>query len=283
FDDVRVVHGDTDQVPYGIGGYASRSTVMGGSAAWRAAHKVKEKLFRLAATALEVDPGDLALEAGRVVVRGAPERSISLAEAARLAGPASALRQGLEPGLSAADVFAAEHLPYAYGVHAALVEVDRETGAIDVQKYLVAYDVGRAVNPMLVEGQIVGGFAQGLGGALLEEFAYDAQGQALSASFVDYLLPTAVEVPVVDILLSEDAPSPFNPLGVKGAGEGGIIGAGAALANAVSDALGAEATRLPLKPEYVRALARGEISQERHEWRGAGSTSLPPATRAAPE
>ena len=126
---------------------------------------------------------------------------------------------------------------------------------VDVQKYFVAFDVGRAINPALVECQIAGGVAQGIGGAVLEEFVYDSDGQPLSTSFMDYLMPTAMEVPMVDILLTEDAPSPHNPLGVKGAGEAGTVGAGAALANAISDALGVEVTRLPLKPEYLLELA----------------------------
>ena len=130
-----------------------------------------------------------------------------------------------------------------------------ETGALDIHRYAVAYDVGRAVNPQLVHGQIVGGLAQGLGGAVLEELAYDASGQLVSGSFMDYLLPTAGEMPEVRVLITEDAPTPLNPLGVKGAGEGGTAAAGAVIANAVSDALGAEATVLPLTPERVVDLA----------------------------
>ncbi|MEE9124027.1 MAG: xanthine dehydrogenase family protein molybdopterin-binding subunit [candidate division NC10 bacterium] len=256
FEDVRVVHGDTDLVPYGMGSNASRTTVLAGNAALRAARKVKEKLLRLASSAFEIDPADLSLVDGRIAVRDTPERSISLVEAVRLAAPGPALKSGNEPGISETDFFASDRMPYPYGVHIALVEVDRQTGVVDLQKYMVAYDVGRAINPMLVEGQIVGGLAQGIGGAFLEEFAYDDDGQPLSTSFMDYLIPTAMEVPHVDILLTEDAPSPLNPLGVKGAGEGGVIAAGGALANAVSDALGAEVTRLPMTPEYVRDLAR---------------------------
>jgi len=134
-------------------------------------------------------------------------------------------------------------------------EVDKETGAVRVEHYLIAYDVGRAVNPMLVEGQLVGGFAQGLGGALLEEFAFDANGQPLAASFMDYLLPTSEEVPDIEVLITEDAPSPINPLGVKGAGEGGTAAVGGAIANAVADALGVEVTQLPLSPQRVIELA----------------------------
>ncbi len=256
FEDVRVVHGDTDLVPFGVGSNASRTTVMAGSAAFKAAQKVKQKLLGVAAQAFEIDPDDLLLADGRISVRGAPERSLTLAEVVRLAAPGSALKSGIAPGITEADFFASDRRPFPYGVHIALVEVDRETGLVKVLKYLLAEDIGRAINPMLVEGQMVGGLAQGLGGALLEEFVYDANGQSLSTSFMDYLIPTAMEVPNVDLLLSEEAPSPLNPLGVKGAGEGGIAAAGGALANAVSDAIGAEVTRLPMKPEYVLELAR---------------------------
>ena len=142
-----------------------------------------------------------------------------------------------------------------YGLHLVALEADVETGALDIHRYAVAYDVGRAVNPQLVHGQIVGGLAQGLGGAVLEELAYDASGQLVSGSFMDYLLPTAGEMPEVRVLITEDAPTPLNPLGVKGAGEGGTAAAGAVIANAVSDALGVEATVLPLTPERVVDLA----------------------------
>jgi len=153
------------------------------------------------------------------------------------------------------DRFVCELLGFPYGFHIAAVEVDRASGAVRIDRYLIAYDVGRVINPVLVRGQIAGGFAQGFGGALLEEFSFDASGQPLAASFMDYLLPTSEEVPEVEMLITEDAPSPLNPLGVKGAGEAGTAGVGAAIANAVSDALGAEVTRLPLNPQRVVELA----------------------------
>ena len=255
-EEIMVVHGDTNLVPFGMGSNASRTTVVAGSAVFRAALKVKEKLFQLAAGAFEIGPGDLQLVDGRVAVRGAPDRSMTFAQLARLAAPHSALKGGIQPGISETDFFAAPRRTYPYGVHVAQVEVDRETGLVQILKYLVSEDIGRAVNPMLVEGQMVGGFAQGLGGALLEEFAFNSDGQPLATSFMDYLLPTAMEVPHVELLLVEECLSPSNPLGVKGAGEGGIVAVGGALANAVSDALGVEVTRLPMKPEYVRDLAR---------------------------
>jgi len=147
-------------------------------------------------------------------------------------------------------------MSFPYGLHLVALEVDLETGAVCIDRYAIAYDVGRAINPKLVEGQVVGGAAQGVGGALLEELAYDSSGQLASGSFMDYLLPTAGEVPRVEVLISEDAPTPLTPLGAKGAGEGGTAAAGAAIANAVSDALGAEVTSLPLAPARVLELAR---------------------------
>ena len=255
-EDVRVVHGDTAQVPYGNGSNASRTTVMAGSAAVGASRKVKDKLLRVASAALEIDPEDLLLADGKVGARGAPERSLSYAEIAQLAAPGPALKKGFKPGISEEDFFATDQRPFPYGVHIAVVEVDRETGVVKVLDYLIAEDVGRKINPMLIEGQMAGGLAQGIGGALLEEFVYDTDGQPLSTSFMDYLIPTAMEVPRAQFVSTEDFPTPLNPLGVKGAGEGGIAAVGGALANAVSSALAVEVTRLPMKPEYLMDLTR---------------------------
>jgi aerobic carbon-monoxide dehydrogenase large subunit len=167
---------------------------------------------------------------------------------------------GMEPGLYAAHFFEAPRMTYPYGTHVALVEVDPETGRIVLRKYVVTYDVGRAINPMIVEGQIVGGLAQGIGGAIFEELVYDDQGQPLTTTFMDYLVPTAMEMPegtIVKIL--EETPTPLNPLGVKGVGEGGSSGAGASIANAVADALaplGVTISELPLSPDRIAALLR---------------------------
>ncbi|MBM4296906.1 MAG: xanthine dehydrogenase family protein molybdopterin-binding subunit, partial [Deltaproteobacteria bacterium] len=255
-DQVRVVHGDTAQVPYGNGSNASRSTVMAGSAAVGASRKVKDKLLRLASAHFEIAPGDLIVQDGRVVARGAPERALSFADLARLALPGSAFKLGIAPGIAEEDFFATDKRPFPYGVHVAAVEVDKETGKIKILDYLVTEDVGRKINPMIIEGQMAGGLAQGIGGALLEEFVYSEDGQPLSTNFMDYLLPTAMEMPNAQLISTEDFPSPHNPLGVKGAGEGGITAAGAALANAVSNALGVEVTKLPLRPDYVLELIR---------------------------
>jgi aerobic carbon-monoxide dehydrogenase large subunit len=147
---------------------------------------------------------------------------------------------------------------YPYGVHIAVTRIDKDTGAVAIERYLVAYDVGKAVNPMLIEGQIVGGCAQGIGGTLLEEFLYDERGEPLSVTFADYLMPTVREMPPVDVLICEDAPSPLNPMGLKGAGEGGANAVGAAVAAAVDDALGAKGavTELPITPQRLKRLLR---------------------------
>jgi aerobic carbon-monoxide dehydrogenase large subunit len=257
FEDVRVVHGDTSVVPYGMGTFAQRATTMAGNAAHMAAQKVADKARRLASNVLEVDVKDLVLGNGSVSVVGDPAQSLSLAEIARYARPLEAIPRGFEPGLSEEAFFFCDQPTNPYGVHLALVEVDPDTGLIKILRYMVVYDAGRAINPRLVEGQLVGGVAQGIGGALYEDLAYDEEGQLIAGSFMDYLIPTAMEIPPVEVVLTEPTPSPFNPLAVKGAGEFGTPGVGAALANAVADALGsgAQPCHLPLTPERVRDLA----------------------------
>jgi CO/xanthine dehydrogenase Mo-binding subunit len=244
FEDVTVMHGDTDLVPEGMGAFGSRATMLGGSAVLVASRALRSRLMDAAAEALEVAPEDLEIAGPLLRVKGVVASSV----------PIECLLGGQET-LAEEGRFASDDMSFPYGVHVAAVEVDVETGGVTIEYYGVAYDVGRAVNPALIEGQIQGGVAQGIGGALLEEFAYDPGGQLLSSSFADYLLPTAQDVPNVDVLVTEDAPTPLNPLGVKGAGEAGTAAAGAVIANAVSDALGAEVTELPLSPERVRRLA----------------------------
>jgi CO/xanthine dehydrogenase Mo-binding subunit len=251
-----VLHGDTDDVPYGMGAFGSRATAMAGAAVLRAAEVLRERVLEVAGDMLEAAPADLDIVGERVVPRGSPTLGVSLVEVAEAARPVNALRRGSAPGLSEEGFFFSEDMSFPYGVHCVAVEVDVETGAVEIERYAIAYDVGRAVNPMLIHGQIVGGAAQGLGGALLEEMAYGPDGQLVAGSFMDYLLPTAQEVPDFRVLVTEDAPSPRSPFGVKGAGEGGTAAAGAVLANAVSDALGVEALELPLTPERIVRLAR---------------------------
>jgi CO/xanthine dehydrogenase Mo-binding subunit len=188
-------------------------------------------------------------------VVGNAEARISLGEVAALLEPQHASRLSLTPGLLAEEWFHCDHMTYPYGVHVCVVRIDPATGGPTVERYLVGYDVGKALNPTLVEGQITGGVAQGLGGALLEEFRYDEAGQPQASTFMDYLMPTMHEMPPVDVLVTEDAPSPLNPMGVKGAGEGGVTAAAACIASAIDDALQSPGfvTRTPVRPDLIRA------------------------------
>lgn len=263
---IIVRHGDTAVIPLGAGAYGSRGTVTGGSALWKAAGLIRDKLLRLAAHRLEVSAGDLELRDGAVVMPGT-DLSMSFRDLARAAMPGQPMPPDMEPGLDISSYYVVKDSAHPYGTHVAVVEVDADLGLVKLQKYLIAYDIGVAINPMLVEGQLVGGFAQGLGGALLEELVYSKEAQLLTGSFMDYLLPTSVEMPAkVDICLVQEARSPHNPLGAKGAGEGGTVGVGAAIANAVEDALaplGVRINSLPLSPnaifELVRASRKGDL------------------------
>ena len=183
----------------------------------------------------------------------------SLGEIARHLDPTSKTLGDREPGLSVEGWFRVKHQTYPYGIHFAVVKVDRDTGGVKVERYVIAYDIGRAINPALVRGQIVGGFAQGLGGALLEEFTYNERGDPLATTFADYLMPTVAETPEVDVLLREDYVSPLNPLGIKGAGESGITGVGAAIASAIDDAIGmpGAVTQLPVTPQRLKQILNG--------------------------
>jgi carbon-monoxide dehydrogenase large subunit/6-hydroxypseudooxynicotine dehydrogenase subunit gamma len=245
---VRVVHGQTNRIAQGIGAHATRATVMTGSATHNAARKLRALALKEAAPLLQTPADALTIVAGRVQRKDEPAGpSLELGELARRLN-----------GLTVEGDFNTAHMTYPYGVHIAVVAVDRDTGRIEVERYAIAYDVGRAVNPKLVEGQLVGGLAQGLGGALSEEFVYDDRGEPLSTTFADYLVLTAHEVPAVDVLLTEDAPAPGNPLGLKGAGEGGVNAVGAAIAAAIDDAIGrpGAVTQLPVTPARLRALLR---------------------------
>jgi aerobic carbon-monoxide dehydrogenase large subunit len=257
YQNVRVVHGQTDRIERGMGAFASRVTVMAGEATRMAASSLRAKALAAAAELLQAPVGALDVVDGEVVrTDEAAGPSISLGALARVRKPsANALSEG-EGGLFAEGCFRSSHMNYPYGVHIAVTRVDRSTGAVAIERYLVAYDVGKAVNPMLIEGQITGGCAQGIGGALLEEFLYDERGEPLSVTLADYLMPTAREIPAIDVLICEDAPSPLNPLGLKGAGEGGANAVGAALAAAIDDALSLPnaVTELPITPQRLRRL-----------------------------
>ena len=259
YEDVSVRYGDTDALPDSVGAFGSRGTVMGGNAVLGAAERVRDKILAVAARELEAHPADLELRDGAVHVRGVADRALSLREVARAASVTRALAAGTEPGLEVLHYYGQDAMTYGHGLHLAVVEVDEETGVPRILRYVVAYDVGRAINPMLVEGQMVGGLAQGLGAALHEELAYDEAGQLVAGTLMEYHLPAAADMPPLELWIREEDPSPTNPLGVKGAGEDGIVAAGGAVANAVADALaplGVEIRALPLRPSRLRELIR---------------------------
>jgi aerobic carbon-monoxide dehydrogenase large subunit len=254
-EDVVISLADTAGIPMGLGTIASRSTVTVSAAVHEASARLRQKAFAIAANLLECAPADLELRAGGVGVVGVPGATVSLARLAAAARPGwdHGRPQGVEAGLEETHYWEPPTVTWSYATHAAIVEVDRETGGVKIDKYAVAHDCGVVVNPLLVDGQIAGGTAQGIGGALLEEIAYDAAGQLLSGSLADYLVPTASDIP--DIAMAhQHSPSPLNPLGVKGVGEGGAVAPPAAIANAVCDALapfGVEFNATPIKPEQI--------------------------------
>lgn len=258
--DITVRAGDTALIAHGVGTFASRSAVTAGTAVALAARAVRDKALAVAGELLEVDPRDLEIGDGRVFPRGAPERSVSLAEVARAAapGPRSRVPEGGEPGLEAQRYFVPPTVTFGSGTHVVAVEVDEETGAVRLLRYVSVDDCGRRLNPTVVEGQIHGGIAHGIGNALYEEAVYGDDGQLLTGTYMDYLLPTAAEVPPVEVE-HQEFPSRRNPLGVKGCGEGGAVSPPAAIANAVADALRpleVRINRVPLHPELLFRMIR---------------------------
>ena len=252
-DDVTVVPGDTAGLPYGVGTFASRVAVLASASASHACALVRKKALAVAADHLETSAEDLVLENGRITVRGAPDRSLGLGDVAAIATaprPGYALPGGLDPGLEASGYVHVAQSTYSSGAHAAVVEVDRETGAVTILRYAAVDDCGTMINPLVVEGQVHGGIAHGVGNAVLEEIVYDEGGQLRTGTLMDYALPRAADVPSFDVQ-HVITPSPLNPLGVKGAGEGGTLPAPAAIANAVADALGVDVTEMPLTRERV--------------------------------
>ena len=266
--DVEVTGGDTRRFPWGVGTFASRGAVTAGNAMGVAARMVAEKAKRVAAEHLEVDAADLELVDGRVSVKGAPTRGMPLAAVSVLANPVRyafgggteaatqftskprsgpPLPEGEQPGLEATGYYSPPGSTWASGCHAAYVHIDPSTFRMDILKYVVVHDCGRVINPMVLEGQIEGGVAQGIGGAFYERLAYDDEGQLRNASFMEFLMPYATEIPPIEIDHIE-TPSPLNPLGVKGAGEAGVIPVGAVLASAIEEALGVPITEMPLSP-----------------------------------
>ena len=254
-EDVVLTFADTAAIAIGFGTMASRSTVTASAAMHAASARLRDKVFAIAANLLECAPFDLELRAGGVGVVGVPGAQVSLANVAQAARPGWEITRppGVEAGLEETCYWQPETVTWSYAVHAAIVEVDRETGRVSLDDYAVAHDCGMVVNPMLVEGQIMGGTVQGLGGILCEAIAYDGNGQLLSGSFMDYAMPIAGDIPAMRIV-HQHSPSPLNPLGVKGVGEGGAVAPPAAIANAVCDALapfGVEVNSTPIKPEEL--------------------------------
>ena len=254
--DVVVRHGDTAMIPFGVGTYASRNAVVAGNAALVAARAVAAKARRLAAERLEVGEADLELADGVVRVVGAPHRRLSLGQLAAACAPGAPLPDGMSPGLEATHYFLAPRPTFASGLHIAVVTVERETGRVEIVDYVAVSDAGRLINPLIVEGQIHGGVAQGVGGALYEELVYDEHGQPRAQSLLEYTMPNAEQIPAMRIATLA-TPSPLNPLGVKGVGEGGALAPPAAITAAVEDALrpfGARISGTPLRPEDLLRL-----------------------------
>jgi carbon-monoxide dehydrogenase large subunit len=260
-DRVQVVAGDTGTVALGLGGFASRQTVTAGSSVLLAAKAVADKARKVAAHVLEAGEHDLELKDGEVRVVGAPQLNVKLAEIARIlqGAPGYGFPPGVDPGLEANVMHRTDALAYANACHVAEVEVDVETGEVRILRYVALQDSGVLINPMMVEGQVHGGVAHGIGNTFYEWMGYDAAGQPVTTTFADYLLPTATEVPMLQTLYKE-TPSPLNPLGVKGVGEAGTIPAAAALISAVEDALAPFDVRIghvPLTPMRLVEMIKG--------------------------
>ena len=258
-EDVEVVHGDTDKVQMGTGTFGSRSAVCGGNAIHMSVDKIQDKAKRIAANLLEAAPEDVVAENGQYFVQGAPANAKTFQEVALAAYWYESLPEGTEPGLEAVSIFDPQNFTWPFGTHIAVVEVDGDTGEVELQKYVAVDDVGNVINPMIVEGMVHGGVVQGVGQALQEEGVYDESGQLITGSMMDYAVPTAEDVPSI-ITDRTVTPSPTNPLGVKGAGETGTIAASPAVMNAVIDALspfGVKHMNMPAKSEKVWRAMQG--------------------------
>ena len=263
FEDVDVVTGDTAAIPYGIGSFASRVTANAGPAILEAGGVLRQKILNVAAHLLEAAAADLEIIDASVRVRGMPDRGVPLTQVARIANGGVAFGMimpgGLPVGLEASAYFTPSQAGYSASAHVCILDVDADTGEVTIVRYVVGHDCGNVINPLIVEGQILGGVAHGLSNALYEEAMYDEQGQNLASSFLDYPLPSAREMPRIE-MFHLTTPSPINPLGVKGAGEAGTLPVPAAVANAVEDALrpfGARVNRLPLNPARISDLIHG--------------------------
>ncbi|MBX5444040.1 molybdopterin cofactor-binding domain-containing protein [Sphaerobacter sp.] len=252
-DDVEIVHGDTGRIPFGMGTYGSRSTAVGGSALIYAARKVRDKGAKIAAHLLEVSPDDIVFDQGRYYVKGAPDRVKTFQEVAGAAYLAWNMPEGVTPGLEETHFFDPINNTYPFGTHVCVVEVDPATGKVQFLRYVAVDDVGNVINPMIVDGQVHGGIAQGLAQAVYETAVYDENGQLLSGSLMDYALPTASMVPTYEVDRTV-TPTPVNPMGLKGAGETGTIASTPAVVNAIIDALkpyGITHLDMPLTPQRI--------------------------------
>jgi carbon-monoxide dehydrogenase large subunit len=259
-DDVDVITGDTAAIPFGVGSFASRVMANAGPSVLRAGSELKGKIINTAAQLLEASAEDLEIVDGAVQVRGAPGRAVPLREVARVGNSGRAFGMvmpgGLAVGLEASAYFTPSQAGYSGSCHICILDVDPDSGEFEIVRYVVGHDCGNIINPLLVEGQMLGGVAHGLSNALYEEAVYDDNGQCLATSFLDYPLPSAREMPRLD-MFHLTTPSPINPLGVKGAGEAGTLPVPAAVANAIEDALrplGARVRRMPLNPARISDL-----------------------------
>jgi carbon-monoxide dehydrogenase large subunit len=260
FEDVRVLHGDTQVSPKGMDTYGSRSLTVGGTAVVLACGKVREKARIIAAGLLEVSPEDMEWSAGRWSVRGDPDQGKNIAEIALATFAAHNLPDGVEPSLDSDATYDPDNFSFPHGTHLCAVEVDTETGMVKIRSYVAVDDIGYVINPLIVDGQVHGGLAQGIAQALYEEAAYDSSGNLITASLADYLIPSAADLPTFTTARTE-TPSTGNPLGVKGVGEAGTIASTPAVVNAVIDALrpfGVTDVPMPCTPERVwRAIQQG--------------------------
>ena len=258
-EDIEVVHGDTSQMQFGVGTFGSRSAAVGGTAIHMAVETIKDKAKRLAAHLLEAAEEDIVYEDGKLFVAGAPAEAKTIQEIAFATHMASSLPEGMEPGLEALSYFDPKNFTWPFGTHIAVVEVDPDTGEVDLRRYVAVDDVGKVINPMIVDGMVHGGVAQGIGQALTEEAVYDESGQLVTGSMMDYAVPKAEDIPSFELERTE-TPSTTNPLGVKGAGETGTIASSPAVINAVVDALspfGVKHIDMPAKAEKVWRAMQG--------------------------
>ncbi len=249
-ENVIIMHGDTDSTPEGRGTYGSRGTSVGGTAVFNAALRLKEKMKQIAAHMLEASPEDVTLEGGNFSVAGSPQKSVTFNAVAAAANTSNTLAPGVEPGLETTAFFEPESCTFPFGTHICVVEVDKDTGEAKILRYVAVDDCGRQLNPMLVQGQVHGGIAQGVGQAIYEGVVYGEDGQLLTASFMDYAMPIATEFPLLELDHTVTLTT-VNPIGVKGVGEAGTIGSTPAIAAAVADALGVPHIDMPMQPEKL--------------------------------